>query len=149
WTVRKSISYPWIHDRVDEIDEQIHHDVGEREQEDEPLNDRIVAPEDRIDSEAAQSRNGKHRLGNDGATYQESDSETYDGDDGNRRVLQRMNEQYCSLLDALRASRPDVVLLEHFQHRGSCDPRDERDIGAPKSEGWQDQARKPGPKPLR
>ena len=59
-----------------------------------------------------------------------------------------MHEQDASLPDALGARGADVILLQDFQHGGTGDAGNQRDIHATERDGGQDQVLKPGPEAL-
>ena len=58
------------------------------------------------------------------------------GTDG---VLERVDEQDAALPQALGAGGADIVLLQHLEHGGAGDARDQRDVDAAERDGRQDQ----------
>ena len=60
-------------------------------------------------------------------------------------VLQRMQEQDAHLRRRPWARGADIILLQHFQHRGAGDARDQRDIDKAERDRGQDQVLEPRP----
>ena len=80
---------------VGQVHEQIDDYVDYREQQDDALDDGVVAPDDGIDGQAADARHGKHGLGDHDAPDQQRDADADDGDDRHGRVLECVLEQHC------------------------------------------------------
>src|SRR5215208_7120136 len=79
-----SVANARIKHRIEHVHEEVDDDVGEREQQDQPLDDRIVAREHRFDYQPAEAGQVKHRFCHDDAADQVSDSDADNGDDRNR-----------------------------------------------------------------
>src|SRR5438067_11670758 len=101
WRAAGSIADPRIEYRVEKVDREIDQHVDEAEQKYDALDDRIVAPQDGIDGQPAEPRDGEHALGHHGAADQQRDADADHGDDWDRRVLQRMDEQDRTLRQPL------------------------------------------------
>ncbi len=145
----RSISDPRIDHRIENVDGEVHQDVGKAEQQHDALDDRVVAAQDGIDREAAEPGNGEYALGDHGAADQERDADADDRHDRHRGILERMHEQDAALADALGARGADVVLLQHLEHRRAGDAGDQRDVDAAERDRGQDQVFEPRPDPFR
>src|SRR6202030_4289635 len=62
-----SVADARIEQSVADVDREIDQHIGGREQQDDALDDRVVAAQDGIDGEPADAGDGEHRLGNDDA----------------------------------------------------------------------------------
>ena len=82
-----------IDQRVDEVGEKIDEHVGDRDQQDAALQQRIVARLDGLHGQAADARPGENRFGDDGAGEQRAELQAEDGEDGNQRVAERRGEK--------------------------------------------------------
>ena len=96
--------------RVAEVDEQVDQHVGGREHQDDALDDRIVAAQDRIDGQPADAGDREHRLGDDDAADQQRDADADDRHDRHRGVLQRVADQHL------------VVRRDPWPARCGCSP---------------------------
>src|SRR4051812_3905043 len=108
WRAAGSIADPRIDHRVQKVDPQIDEHVDEAEQQHDALNDRIVAPQDGIEREAAKSWNREYAFGDDSTADQQRNADSDNSDNGNGRILQRMNEQNRALRQALSPRGADV-----------------------------------------
>src|ERR1700722_6213401 len=63
WWLRGSIADPRIEKRVGQVDQQIDQRVDEAEHQNDTLDHRIVATQNRIDGQSAETRNGKYAFG--------------------------------------------------------------------------------------
>jgi len=54
-----------IEERVAEVNDQVDQHIGCGKDQDDPLNDRIVATQDRIDGQPAEARDREYRFGDD------------------------------------------------------------------------------------
>src|SRR3984893_9305241 len=63
--ISRSISDARVNQRVAEFDQQVDQHRGGREDQDDPLDDRIIAPQDRVDGQPAEPGDREHRLGDD------------------------------------------------------------------------------------
>src|SRR5512135_378459 len=70
-----SVADPRIEQRVAEVDQQVDDDVHGGEQQRDALDDRIVAPQERVDGQPAEPRNREHGLGDDHAADQQRDAD--------------------------------------------------------------------------
>src|SRR5918994_3841785 len=57
-----AIANPWVNEGVDNVDDQVGQDEDDRNQEDDSLNDRVVAVKDGADQDAADAANREDRL---------------------------------------------------------------------------------------
>src|SRR5882762_223329 len=85
-----SVADARVEQPVRKIDQQVDQHVHAGEQQDYALNDRVIAPQNRIDRKPADAGNREHRLGDDRATDQQCDADADYGNDGNAGVLERM-----------------------------------------------------------
>src|SRR5687768_2510225 len=121
--VAGSSTVAWLaaiaHPRVEETVEHVHEEVGEdhhhRDEHDQVLHDRIVAPEDGLDEKARDAGQVEHVLGDDEAADEEGELDADDGDHGQDRVLQRMAPDDDPLGLPLGPCRPDIVLAHDRQ----------------------------------
>ena len=65
--------------------------------------------------------------------------------DGDQRIAQCMDHGNVPARQAFRASRSDVVLVQHFEHRGAGHPCDDRQRNGAERDRRQDQMRQRGP----
>src|SRR5262245_55128774 len=63
--VAMSVSDARVEEHVREIDREVDEDVGPREDQDDALDDRVVAAQDRVHREAADARDREHGFGDD------------------------------------------------------------------------------------
>src|SRR6202008_2687297 len=63
WWPRRAIAYPRVGQGVGDVDYRIDQRIEKAEHQDDALDDRIVAAQDRIDGEAAEARNGEYAFG--------------------------------------------------------------------------------------
>ena len=79
-------SESWIEHRIEHVDQKVDEDVGKGEQQDQPLDDGIVAREDRFHDQPAQAGQVEDRLRHHDATDQVGNSNANDGDNRNGSV---------------------------------------------------------------
>ncbi len=84
-----------VEHRIEHVDHEIDDDIRAREHEDDALDHRIVAAQDRVDRQAAEAGDGEHALGDDDAADQQRDADADHRHDRNRGVAQRMPHQYA------------------------------------------------------
>src|SRR3954462_2725498 len=105
-----SIPDPRIEEGVGEVAHEVDDHVDAREQQDHPLDDRVVALRDRVDDEAADPRDVEDRLGDDDAADKKRDADADHGHDRDAGVLQRVLQQHRPGRDALGLGGADVIL---------------------------------------
>ena len=125
-----------------EIDQHV--DRGKNQ--DHALDDRIVAPQDRIDGQPPDAGKREHRLRYDGAADQQRDAHADDGHHGDRGILERMADQHLAGREPFRRRGADVVLREHVEHAGARHARDQRDVDGAQRDARQDQMPQPLPR---
>src|SRR3989338_262507 len=83
-----AIAHPRVEHPVEHVHREVgqHHDDGDEHHE--VLDDRVVAPEDRLDQEACHPRQVEHGLGDNEAADQERELDADHGDDRQERVLE-------------------------------------------------------------
>src|SRR5215813_11765494 len=136
-TVASVIADARVDERVEEIHAQVDQHIGRGGDEDHALHYRIVAPENGRDDEAAQSRDVEDDLRDDGPADQHSSGDADHGDHGHQRVAERVLPRHHALGQALGPRGADVVLLQHLEHAGAADPRDERRLAEAQRKGGQ------------
>src|SRR2546423_8019358 len=93
-SVAMSVPDPWIEKHVTQIDGEIDQNVGRGEDQDDALNDRIIAPQDRVDGETADSRDCENRFRDDRAADEQRDADADDGHYRHGRILERVSDEY-------------------------------------------------------
>ena len=94
---------------VGEVGEQVERDVGGRRDEDDALDDGVVAVEDRVDDQLAEAGNGEHLLGQHRAREQRAELERAERDDRRQRIAQAVLQDDDALAQPLGARGADVV----------------------------------------
>src|SRR5581483_7730897 len=131
--------HPWVDSEVEEIDKQVHdHDRDRREEED-ALDDRVVAVRDGRDEEAADARPSEDGLSEHGAGKDVAEVEADDRGDRREAVGKRVPPERLASGQALRLGGEDVVLMERFDHRRPRDPCDHRHVRERERDPGQDQ----------
>src|SRR5947207_96577 len=87
---------------VEHVDEEVGEDDDDRDEHDERLHDRIVAPENRLHEEAREARQVEDRLGHHEPPDEERELDADHGDHGQQRVLQRVTPHDHALALAFR-----------------------------------------------
>src|SRR5690349_21083100 len=78
--------YSRIEKPVGDIGQQIHRHIRDRDEQDAPLNERVIAKVDRLNQQPSDSRPGKDRFGDDGPGEHGPELQPDDGDDRNEAV---------------------------------------------------------------
>src|SRR5713226_7608057 len=97
WTMAMTVALvpdAWVEQRIAQIDQEVDQHIGGRENQDDALDDRVVAAQDRIDRQPPETGDREHRLGHDDPRYQQRDADADDRHDRHRGVLKRMADQY-------------------------------------------------------
>src|SRR5512139_1257359 len=105
----------WIERGVSEIDQEVDRYRDHGDEHHQVLNDRVVAPADRLDQEACDARDVEYRLSDDQAAHQEGRLDADNGDHRQRRVAQRMVEVDVVVGGALGTGGANVVLPQHLK----------------------------------
>ena len=108
------------------IDEEIHRDDDDGDEHDKILHDRIIARADRLDEKARDAGNVEHGLGDDEPADQKRGLDADDSDDRQQCVAQRVIVIDAPCRGALGARGADIILAQHFKHRGARQPHDQR-----------------------
>src|SRR6266568_7562593 len=90
-----------VEQRIAQIDQQVDQHIGGRENEDDALDDRVVAAQDGVDREPPEAGDSKHRLGDDDAADQQRNPDPDDCHDRHRGVLEGMADQHLFAREAL------------------------------------------------
>src|SRR3990172_6796686 len=112
-----AIAYRWVEHPVEQIHGEVrqhHHDGDEHHQ---VLDDRVVAPEDRLDQETRHPGQIEDGLGDHEAAEQERQLDADHGDDGQHRVLEGVPPDDDTLGLPLGPGGADIVLAQHLEHR--------------------------------
>ena len=88
--MRGSVPDAGVDHHVEQIDDQVHDDVGGGEDQQHALNDRIVAVQNCVDDKPADPRNGEDAFGHHDAPEQQRDADADDRHDRNGGVRQGM-----------------------------------------------------------
>ena len=144
----RSIPDARVEHGVEHVDHEIDDDIRAREHEDDALDHRIVAAQDRVDRQAAEARNREHALGDDDAADQQRDADADHRDDRDRGVAQRVPHQHVPGGEALGMRGADVVLAQRLQHRRARDARNQRHVGERERDARQDDVGQPRPEAL-
>src|SRR3954454_22097440 len=114
-SLRSRVPYPRVEVGVADVDQEVHHQEHEGEDEDRRLDDEVVTVADRLHHVPPHAVPAEHGLGQHGAGEQPADLEADDRDHRQPRVAHDVPCVDPALLEALRASRPDVVLVVHVE----------------------------------
>src|SRR5438045_3516328 len=87
--IRPSIADARVDQRIADIVQQIDQHIGAGKDQDDALNDRIVATQDRVDGQAPEPRDCEYCFGDHHARDQQRHADADDRRDRHRRVLQR------------------------------------------------------------
>src|SRR6266850_5314497 len=90
-----------IEEAIDQVDAEVDHDEEHGGEEHGALHDGVVAVVDGLDREPSNARPREHRLRHDGPAEQRAELQARDGDDGDRRVLERVLGDHQRLRQAL------------------------------------------------
>src|SRR3954451_2097381 len=109
----------WVKETEDEVRDQVeHHDHRRRDHQ--PRHDHVrLTTGERIDEVAAHSRKPVDRLRDDRAAEERAEVDRRERHQRDERVAERMLEDHAPLYKPLRASRSDVVGVDHLEHRGA------------------------------
>src|SRR5262245_6144041 len=77
-----SVADAGVEEDIEDVDEEVQQHVDARDDQDDALDHRIVAPHDGIDGEAADAGKGEDALGHDRAADEEGEAHADDGHDG-------------------------------------------------------------------
>src|SRR6185437_4972662 len=105
------------------------------------LQQRIIARFNGLHSEAANSRPGKNRLGDNGSGEKGAELQTENGENGNQRVAKRVAQQHGAFGEAFRARCADVIASQLFEHGGAHHARENRGERGSQRDGRKDQMR--------
>src|SRR3989338_4716649 len=83
-----AIAHPRVEHAIEHVDREVREHDDDRDEHHEVLDDRVVAPEDRLDQEACHPRQVEHGLGDDEPADQEGELDADHGDDRQDRVLE-------------------------------------------------------------
>src|SRR5215472_9135376 len=111
-----AMSNPWIERDVEQVDDDVDEDEGDRDKQNGALQHDEVPCIDRVDDEPSDARQREYRLDHDCATDKAPDVETDHRDEGKRRRLQCMDEKDAPRLEAFGPCHGDIVLLERGDH---------------------------------
>src|SRR5438445_1694616 len=104
-----------IEHRVHEVDDEADHRHEERDDDDRPLHDRVIARGDRVQHVPSDADATEDRLGEDGAAEQRAELKANDRHDRDERVLQRVAEKDSRLRETLRARGYEGIVGEHLE----------------------------------
>src|SRR5262245_23414682 len=143
-----SVADARIEEHVAQVHREVDQHVSSREDENDALNDRIIAPQDGIHCEAAYAGDREHGLGNDRAAHEERDPDADDSHDRNRGILESVSSEDCPWRQSLGLRGTDIVLCEHVEHAGARNARDQRDVNRAERYARQDEVAQPVPEVL-
>src|SRR5688572_32670536 len=110
---RSATSEPRVERRVEQIDAEIEQHEDPAEQQDHALDDGIVALEDRVEQQPADTGQREDVLDHDNAADDVAELDAGHGDDGDERVAQRVAERHLALGQALGSRGTHVLAAEH------------------------------------
>src|SRR5713226_9124723 len=108
-----------VQERVHDVDEQVHHDEGQREDEDHALDHGQVLLHDRVQGVLAEAVDGEDALHDERAAEQVRDLDSQDRGGGDGRVLQCVLPDDRASREAVGTRGADVVLVEHVDERAA------------------------------
>ena len=111
------------------------------------MDDRVVPLEDGVGGEAPEPGQREDALRDHDPRDEERQAHADGRDDRHRGVLQRVREEDPARPLALGVRRADVVGVQHLQHAGAGDPRDERHVDQAERQRRQDEVAREGPEP--
>src|SRR5262249_18329135 len=136
---------PWIDEGVDCIEKDRYANDDDGECQDEPLNNRIVALEDRFDRHATDAVPGKDVLDHDGAAHHEGELKTHHRDDRNEPRAKDVTIEHHRLGQPLRFGGADEVLTHNLYHRRARHAGDDSGIRESKRDSGEHEIKRPGP----
>ena len=98
-----------VDEAVEEVDEQVHRDHDDGDQQRRVLDQRVVARADRLQQDVADAGEAVDRLDDRAAGDQRADLEADDRDDRDEGVTERVPVDHAPRRQALRLRGPDVV----------------------------------------
>src|ERR671919_1872230 len=114
-----------IEEGVRDVDEQVHEDEDDRNEEDSALENRVVAVLDRLREPRPHAGDGENGLGEDRTGEEQPGLEPDDRDDREHRVTEDVALVDDARCHALRTCGPDVVLVLDVEYGRSGDTRDD------------------------
>lgn len=117
----RSCGYARIEIEVEKIGDQVEHGDHHRDREEPALEHGVVAVEHGLVERAPDAGPGEDHLDQDGAGDDGPKGERRHGDDGQKRIAQRMVEDDPLARNAFRPGGEDVVLAQGLEHGGAHD----------------------------
>src|SRR5262245_37549752 len=105
-----AIAHAWIEHAVQHVHEEVREDDDDRDEHDEVLHDRVVAPQDGLYQEACNAGQIEDGLGHHQAADQKRELDADDSDHRQDRVLERVAPDDHAAGLALGPRRADIVL---------------------------------------
>ncbi len=136
-----SLSNPGVRDRIEDIREEIHGDVGQANRQDAALHQVVVAVRDCLDGEAADAGPGEDGLGHNRAGEQGSELQSENSDDWDHGVAQGVAIDDGAFGQAFGAGGSNVVLAKFFQHRGADHAGQNGGECSTHGDGWKNEIR--------
>src|SRR3954452_11143302 len=115
-----------VEDRIQEVHREVDDDVADRRDQDDALDDRVVAREDGVERELAEAGQDEDLLGHHRAGDQQAELEAEDRHDRQEAVAQRVAADDLALAEPLRPCGADVVRIQRLEHRGARLAEDHR-----------------------
>src|SRR3989338_3002108 len=107
-----AIAHPRIHQAIENVGQEVHHEIRRGDDQDAPLSQRIVPGLDRLDGKTPDPRPGEDGLRNDRARQQGAELESQNGNDRQKRIAQRMLQPDFPLALSLGAGGADIVFVD-------------------------------------
>src|SRR5438309_7255816 len=133
---------PRVEPEIRDVDHQIRERVDDRREQGDAEHRREVQRHRRCRRITAQTRPAEDRLGEHGAREKAPESQPDDRDGRNERVAQPVAKDHESLLKALGARGPHVVLAEDLEHARAGHSRNHRGREIAEREGGQHEMEK-------
>src|SRR6266508_3265431 len=117
---------PGVEEAIRHVHEQIREHVGDGGEQDDPLHERIVLRQDRVDRELSDALPREDRLDDDAARQETTELQADHGHHWDEGVAQRMAEHDGAAVQPFRPRGADVLAREHLEQGRACEARDER-----------------------
>ena len=138
---------PRIEQPVGQIGEQVHQHVGDGDEQDAALHQRVVAEADRLDQQPADAGPREDRLGDDRAGQHRAELQADDRDDRNQAVAERVAHDGAQPRQPARARGEHVELAQLLEQARARHPRQDRRQRGAERDGRQHEMRQAVPVP--
>src|SRR3990170_4947325 len=126
---------PRIETGAQEVRRKVHRHGGQGDDEDAPLDQRVVPRVDRLDQQAADPGPGEDRLRDDASSQHRAERQPQRRDDGDEGVAQRVEGDGGTVRQTARGRGRHVLLPEFLQQRRADHPRQQGGHSRPERDG--------------